>query len=49
MQRQLRMKTLTSVMCVDGDVHQRSRCHAQRRDSVHGLYVKSVASVHLKV
>lgn len=52
MQRQLRIKArqrLTSVMCVDGDVHQRPRCHAQQRDSVHGLYVEGVAGVHRKV
>lgn len=51
MPRQLRMKApqLTSVMRVDGDVHQRSRCHAQRGDSVHGLDVERVAGVHRKV
>lgn len=51
MQKQLRTKALqlTSVMCVDGDVHQRPRCHAQQRDSVYSLHVESVAGVHRKV
>lgn len=50
-QQQLRITAvkLTSVMSVDGDVHQRPRCHAQGGDAVHGLYVESVADVHRKV
>lgn len=50
-QQQLRIKAvkLTSVMCVDSDVHQRPRCHAQGGDAIHGLYVEGVADVHREV
>lgn len=37
------------MVCVDGDVDQRPRRHAQRGDAVHGLHVEGVAGVHREV